>query len=113
MSTPELKWAQRVDKVFITFECLDTKNVSVELTDGLMSLKAEGGGKTYNLENMALWLEIDAAESKWFRNDRCAAAPARALSLSLSLPPARLCTATARHLPPSVAVARRPEQLVP
>ena len=83
MTTPELKWAQRSEKVFVTFECLETSDVTVELTEGLISLKAKAKGKEYCLENMPLWGAIDADESKWFRNDRCACLPcARCVTLT-------------------------------
>ena len=64
-------WAQRVNKVFVTFEMLGTSNVKVSLTDGLLSLDADAAGKSYKLENMPLWAEIDSEGSKWFSNDRC------------------------------------------
>lgn len=68
--TPTLVWAQRVNKVFVTFEMLGTSNVKVSLTDGLLSLDADAAGKSYKLENMPLWAEIDSEGSKWFSNDR-------------------------------------------
>ena len=71
--TPTLKWAQRREKVFVTFECISSKDVIVTLSDGLLSLDAtDKAGQIYNLENMPLWTEIDPEESKWFKNDRCA-----------------------------------------
>jgi len=69
-ATPTLVWAQRVNKVFVTFEMIGTSNVNVSFTDGLLSLDAEAGGKKYKLENMPLWAEIDSESSKWFSNDR-------------------------------------------
>ena len=68
---PSLKWAQRREKVFVTFECVDSKESSVELTTGLLSMQAtDKNGKAFKLENMPLWEEIDPDGSKWFRNDR-------------------------------------------
>jgi hypothetical protein len=67
---PKLVWAQRFDKVFVTFEQLNTKNVKVTFSEGLLSLEAETETNTYKLENMSLWSEIDTAESKWSANDR-------------------------------------------
>ena len=58
--------------MFVTFEARDTTNVNITFSDGLLSLDADVDGKSYKLENMTLWAEIDAHESKWFRNDRCA-----------------------------------------
>jgi len=68
--TPSLVWAQRREKVFVTFQCLETTDVSVTLSDGLLSLDATSKGTTYKLENMPLWTEIEVEESKWFKNDR-------------------------------------------
>ena len=70
--TPPLIWAQRREKVFVTFECLGAENVNVTFADGLLSLDAKVKDKQYKLENLPLWTEIEAEESKWFRNDRCA-----------------------------------------
>ena len=68
--TPTLIWAQRREKVFVTFECLATEKVNVTLSDGLLSLDAEAKGQVYKLENLPLWTEIEVEESKWFKNDR-------------------------------------------
>lgn len=71
MRTPVLIWAQRHDKVFITFECIGTKDVDVTLSAGLLSLTAtDAQGNNYKLENMPLFGEIEEQDSKWFRNDR-------------------------------------------
>lgn len=69
--TPTLIWAQRVDKVFVTFECLTTKDVKVTMTEGLLSLECSAGADTYKLENMSLFMDIIAEESAWKANDRC------------------------------------------
>lgn len=67
---PKLIWAQRFDKVFVTFEQLNTTDVKVTFSEGLLSLEAETATHKYQLENMALWAEIDTEESKWSANDR-------------------------------------------
>jgi len=69
-STPTLKWAQRVDKVFVTFEVQAAKDVNVVFSDGLLSIDAKAGSTTYKLENMTLFMEIISEDSKWFHNDR-------------------------------------------
>ena len=69
-ATPTLVWAQRAEKVFVTFEQVGTKNVQVTLSEGLLSIEAEAGGKTYKLENLKLFAEIDCEDSKWKANDR-------------------------------------------
>jgi len=67
---PTLKWAQRSEKVFVTWDAVDAKDVKVTLSDGLLSIDGELKGTTYKLENLPLFLEIDVEESKWFKNDR-------------------------------------------
>lgn len=72
-ATPNLIWAQRREKVFVTFECLDSKDVKVTFADGLLSLDATSkDGKVFKLENLPLWTEIEPEESKWFRSGRYA-----------------------------------------
>jgi len=69
--TPSLIWAQRVEKVFITWECLNTKDINVTLSEGLLSIEGtDGSGTMYKLENVPLFLEIEPEGSKWFKNDR-------------------------------------------
>jgi len=68
--TPSLIWAQRHDKVFVTFTEQDLTTAEVQFADGLLSIKATSKGGEYKLENMPLWLEIIPDESKWFKNDR-------------------------------------------
>jgi len=68
---PTMKWAQRVEKVFVTIDAIDNADSAVTFSDGLLSINYTVKGKAYKLENMPLWLEIDADDSKWFRNDRC------------------------------------------
>ena len=68
---PAMKWAQRVEKVFVTIETIDSENAAVTFSDGLLSVSfTDKSKKDYKLENMPLFLEIEADESKWFRNDR-------------------------------------------
>ena len=75
MSIPDLKWAQRHEKVFVTFEAHHATRTNVTFADGLLSLDTLVQDKTYKLENMTLWAEIDVLESKWFRNDRSCNCP--------------------------------------
>ena len=74
--TPTLIWAQRVEKVFVTWECLSTKDVNVTLSEGLLTVEGTAGnGDQYKLETLPLFLEIEPEGSKWFKNDRCATRP--------------------------------------
>ena len=70
--TPTLIWAQRVEKVFVTWECLATKEVNVTFSEGLLTVEGTlENGDVYKLENLPLFLEIEPDGSKWFKNDRC------------------------------------------
>ena len=70
--TPTLIWAQRVEKVFVTWESLATKEVNVTFSEGLLTIEGTlANGDVYKLENLPLFLEIEPEESKWFKNDRC------------------------------------------
>jgi hypothetical protein len=93
---PALIWAQRREKVFVTFECLATEDVSVTFSDGLLSIDAKAKDKVYKLENLPLFLEIEAEESKWFKNDRFAAAQPAAHWQRTGVWPQRAALAMAR-----------------
>ena len=76
--TPTLIWAQRVEKVFVTWECLATKEVNVTFSEGLLTVEGTlENGDVYKLENLPLFLEIEPDGSKWFKNDRCTLARRR------------------------------------
>ena len=70
--TPTLIWAQHAEKVFVTFEQLDCKDVVVKFNEDFLYLEASSGEKRFKLDNMSLWAAIDCDESKWFANDRFA-----------------------------------------
>lgn len=71
-ATPTLIWAQRYDKVFITWESVSAKDVQIDLSDWNLSLVAKSAdGKQFELNNMPLSNEIDVEASKWSANDRC------------------------------------------
>ena len=72
---PNLVWAQRQKKVFVSWQMVDTSDVTVTLSDGLLSLTGSAKGVSYKLENLPLWSEIDADDSSWFKNDRCLRPP--------------------------------------
>eukprot|EP00965_Chrysotila_dentata_P222889 6193247-Pleurochrysis_carterae.AAC.2 len=78
-STPTLVWAQRYEKVFVTFEMIKCENVSVEFSEGLLSLEATANGKVYKLENMPLFSEIVTEESKWKNAILLATRPSKSL----------------------------------
>ena len=43
--TPTPIWAQRVEKVFVTWECLSTKDVNVPLSEGLLTVEGAAVAK--------------------------------------------------------------------
>ena len=61
---PTLKWAQRREKVFVTFECVGLETCDVTFAEGLLSINAKDKASTYKLENMSLWMSIEVEESK-------------------------------------------------
>ena len=61
---------QEMDLLEVTIEAIDNTDSSVQFAEGLLSVELKTKGKEYKVENMPLFLEIDADESKWFRNDR-------------------------------------------
>ena len=94
-------WAQRAGTVYLTWEYVAAKDVTVTLSDAALSFSATVGDKQLAMADMALGGAIVPAESKWFANDRCARARARARRCAK--PPAR----PAR----SRALSRRPAEL--
>ncbi|KAJ1402349.1 HSP20-like chaperone [Sesbania bispinosa] len=59
---PEVKWAQRLDKVYITVQLPDSKNAKVDLTpDGIFTCSATAGSEDHLYE---LKLELFDKESK-------------------------------------------------
>ncbi|KAI4349652.1 hypothetical protein L6164_010216 [Bauhinia variegata] len=63
---PEVKWAQRVDKVYITVQLPDSKNAKVDLTpDGVFTFSASAGAED-NLYELKLELfdKVNVEESK-------------------------------------------------
>jgi hypothetical protein len=64
-ANPQLKWAQRKDKVFITFDLVEVQDPKIDIVDGKL-LKFSGSDKnhTYSLE-LELCEEISKEESKY------------------------------------------------
>ena len=49
--TPTLIWAQRVEKVFVTWESLATKEVNVTFSEGLLTIEGTlANGDVYKLD---------------------------------------------------------------
>ncbi|XP_071738321.1 uncharacterized protein OsI_027940 [Rutidosis leptorrhynchoides] len=61
---PEIKWAQREDKVFITVVLADTKDAKVNLApEGVFSFTAKAGQHDYDLK-LELFDKVNVEESK-------------------------------------------------
>ncbi|CAL0311092.1 unnamed protein product [Lupinus luteus] len=63
---PEVKWAQRVDKVYVTVQLADSKDAKVDLTpDGVFTFSASAGtgGNQYELK-LELFDKVNVEESK-------------------------------------------------
>jgi len=67
---PNIKWAQRKDKLFVTIELNDVKNPKIDLTDDhRIIFSGSADNKEYSLD-LALFGEINKAESKWTLDTR-------------------------------------------
>ena len=64
-ANPQLKWAQRKDKVYITFDLIEVQDPQIDIVDGKV-LKFSGSDKnhTYSLE-LELFEEISKEDSKY------------------------------------------------
>ncbi|RYR01669.1 hypothetical protein Ahy_B06g080538 isoform B [Arachis hypogaea] len=63
---PEVKWAQRVDKVYVTVQLPDSKNAKVDLTpDGTFTFSASAGSADNQYElKLELFDKVNVEESK-------------------------------------------------
>ncbi|XP_028775912.1 uncharacterized protein OsI_027940-like isoform X2 [Neltuma alba] len=63
---PEVKWAQRSDKVYITVQLPDAKNAKVDLApEGVFTFSASGGAENHLYElKLELFGKVNVEESK-------------------------------------------------
>lgn len=63
---PEVKWAQRADKVYVTIQLPDSKNAKVNLTpDGVLTFSATAGAEDHLYElQLPLFDKVNVEESK-------------------------------------------------
>ncbi|KAL2954007.1 hypothetical protein AAZX31_19G197300 [Glycine max] len=63
---PEVKWAQRLDKVYITVQLADSKNAKVDLTpDGIFTFSGSAGAEDHQYElKLELFDKVNVEESK-------------------------------------------------
>ena len=66
----QVRWAQRKDKLFITADVIDAKDITVDIVDKTIQIKGEGitkigGARSTFDKTLNLWSEIDPAQSTW------------------------------------------------
>jgi len=65
MTTPNIKWAERKDKLFITIDLNDVKDAKIDISESNhLSFSGVSNGKEYKLD-LELYGEVDKAQSKW------------------------------------------------
>ncbi len=65
MTTPNIKWAERKDKLFVTIDLDDVKEPKIDISDNNHLLfSGVSNGKEYKLD-LELYGEVDKAQSKW------------------------------------------------
>lgn len=70
VKSPNIKWAERKDKLFVTIELNDVKDPKIELTDdNRLVFTGAADNKTYKLD-LELFGECSKEESKWTLNTR-------------------------------------------
>ncbi len=67
---PNIKWAERKDRLFVTIELNEVKDPKIELTeDNHLKFSGSSEGKNYSLD-LELYKDVNVAESKWNLNAR-------------------------------------------
>jgi prostaglandin-E synthase len=65
VSTPNVKWAQRKDKLFVTIDAVEVKNPEIDIVDGkTLKFKGSDSNHTYAFE-LELYDEVVKEESKF------------------------------------------------
>lgn len=69
-NNPNIKWAERKDKLYVTIQLVDVKEPKIDITeDNRLIFSGTSEGKQYSL-NLELFGEVDRAESKWTLDTR-------------------------------------------
>jgi prostaglandin-E synthase len=64
-ANPQLKWAQRKDKVYITFDLIEVQDPQIDIIDGkVLKFSGSDNNHTYSLE-LELFEEISKEDSKY------------------------------------------------
>ena len=62
---PNLKWAERKDKLFVTIELIEVKDAKIDLVnESRLTFSGTSEGKLYSLD-IELFGEVNKEESKW------------------------------------------------
>lgn len=70
MTTPNIKWAERKDKIFVTIELNEVKDPKIDITeDNHLTFTGVAEGKTYSID-LELFGEVVKSESKWTLDTR-------------------------------------------
>ena len=68
--TPNIKWAERKDKLFVTLELNEVSNPRIDIVDSkVLSFSGVSGGKQYELQ-LELFGEVVKEDSKWTLDTR-------------------------------------------
>ena len=70
MNAPNIKWAERKDKLFITIDLDDVKDAKIDITESNhLTFSCSSAGKVYSLD-LELYGEVDKSNSKWTLDTR-------------------------------------------
>jgi prostaglandin-E synthase len=70
VTTPQIKWAQRKDKLFVTIDVVEVKNPQIDIIDGrLLKFQGSDSNHTYDFE-IELYDEVLKEESKFSLDSR-------------------------------------------
>jgi prostaglandin-E synthase len=70
VTTPQIKWAQRKDKLFVTIDVVEVKNPQIDIVDGrLLKFQGSDSNHAYGFE-IELYDEVLKEESKFSLDSR-------------------------------------------
>lgn len=69
-NNPNIKWAERKDKLFVTIQLTEVKDTKIDITDdNRLIFSGVSDGKTFKLD-LELYGEVIKSESKWTLDTR-------------------------------------------
>jgi cytosolic prostaglandin-E synthase len=70
LATPNIKWAERKDKLFVTIQLDEVKDTKIDILDeNVLYFSGVSAGKSYELK-LELFDAVDKSESKWTLDTR-------------------------------------------